>query len=229
MTEDMRQVLDEIIKAGPQDKVRLAASCLDTIMDNLKKSGVPESNRNTAVLNLTKLFVSADSNCSPHEWSFFKAVTGIEISYEDFYNLTNGGRDPKFIQEAIEFLGSLDDETRDAAITFGIAMLASDLTYAESEIEIIEKMLSVEGSKTESGESEIKAVYEKSMEITEDILMNCVVLGDENATYLKINQKLKELTDAMNSPIEAKAIYLTLKKLEELSFAQLEEIHKAIV
>lgn len=228
MTEDMKKVLEEILKASPQDKVRLAASSLDTVIDNLKKSGVPENNRNTAILNLTKLFVSADSNCSPHEWSFFKAVTGIEISYDDFYNITNGGSDPKFIADAVEFLKSLDEETRNAAITYGIAILASDLTYAETEIEIIDKLLSVESAKTEKGDSEIKVVYEKSMEITEDILKNCVVIGDENATYIKINQRLHELTDAMQSPIDAKAIFLTIKKLEELSFAQLEEIRKAM-
>ena len=228
ISENMKNLLDEILKASPEEKVKLGAEVLNTFHNNLTKNGVNGETIAKIILNLTRFFVSADSSCSPYEHSYFSAVSGIKVSYEEFYKLTNGGRDPEFVDDTLKFLNGLDEETRTAAITYGIAMLSSDLKYSEVELAVIAKMLELEGEKEPELSEKEKAIYEKSMEITEDILKNCIVLGDENETSKKINARLEELAKNCKTVDEAKAGYLAIKRLEELSFEQLEELHKTV-
>lgn len=228
ISENMKNLLDEILKASPEEKVKLGGEALNTFHNNLTKNGVKEETIAKIIVNLTRFFVSADSSCSSYEYSYFRAVSGIELSYDEFYKLTNGGRDPEFVDSTLKFLNGLDEEARSAAITYGIAMLSSDLKYSKVELEIIAKMLELEGEKEPELSEKEKAIYEKSMEITEDILKNCIVLGDEKETSKKIDAKLKELANNCQSVDDAKAGYLAVKRLEELTFEQLEELHKTV-
>lgn len=228
MTENMKQLLNEVLKAEPQDRVALAVDSLELFRKNLRRDKVDEEVIEHIIMNLTRFFVSADHDCAPYEHSFFKAITGMNLEYEEFYKLTNGGRDPEFVGSTLEFINGLDEETRNAAIAYGIAMLSSDLSYAHVEVELIDKLLSLQGDEKATTDDEEKAIFEKSMEITEEILLNCVVPGDEKATEKKINDKFSELTSKVTSIQESKAIYLSFQKFKEMTFQQLEEIYKTI-
>lgn len=228
ISENMKSLLDEILKASPEEKVKLGEEALNKFHISLTKNGVNGETIAKIIVNLTRFFVSADSNCSSYEHSYFRAVSGIELSYDEFYKLTNGGRDPKFIDDTLKFLNGLDEEARSAAITYGIAMLSSDLKYSEVELEIIAKMLELEGEKEPKLSEKDKAIIEKSLEITEDILKNCIVLGDEKESQKRIDAKLKEIASRCESVDDAKAGYLAVKRLEELTFEQLEELHKTV-
>lgn len=228
MSDDIKQLLDEILKSNPADKVKLACESLETFHSNLKRDGVSGETISKIILNLTRFFVSADSKCTSYEYSFFQAVTHIDLSEDKFYELTNGGRDPSFVKDTLEFLNGLDEETRNAAITYGIAVLSSDLNYSEAEVELIDRMLKLDGESEPELDDENKAIFEKSMEITEEILKTCVILGNEEETSNKIGKKISELSDSAKSLFDAKAVYLAVKKLEELTFEQIEELHKVV-
>jgi hypothetical protein len=224
----MKQLLDEVLKAEAKDRVAFAVDSLELFRNNLRKNKVDEEVIERIIMNLTRFFVSADHDCTPFEHSFFKAITGIKLEYEDFYKLTNGGRDPEFVDSTLEFINGLDEETRNAAIAYGIAMLSSDLSYAHVEVELIDKLLSLQGDEKVTTDDEERAILQKSMEITEEILLSCVVPGDEKATEKNINDKFSQLTSKITNIQESKAIYLSFQKFKEMTFDKLMEIYKTV-
>ena len=228
MTDNMKQLLDEVLKAEPPDRVALAVDSLELFRKNLRRDKVDEEVIEHIIMNLTRFFVSADHDCAPYEHSFFKAITGMNIEYQEFYKLTNGGRNPEFVESTLEFINGLDEETRNAAIAYGIAMLSSDLSYAHVEVELIDKLLSLQGEEKINCDDEEREILKKSMEITEEILLNCVVPDDEKETEKKINDRFSELTSKVTSLQESKAIYLSFQKFKEMTFEKLIEIYKTV-
>ena len=99
MSNAFNDFLRNVLNLEPQKKVELAHSALAAFIDGLKKAGRSDEEISAAIMNLTKLFVSADRTFVADEYSFFRAVTGIDVDVETFYNVTNGGSAQDFVEE----------------------------------------------------------------------------------------------------------------------------------
>ena len=147
MTQEVKEMLKSIMALSDSEKVELAQGALKKLFDGLEDGGVTDDDTKVSImLTLVKLFISADKNCAADEYSFFIAVTGLskeEITYEHFYNLTNGGSDSKFKAEAFEILKILNAEDRTSAIIFGAAILSCDDKFDLLELKLIDEILSL--------------------------------------------------------------------------------------
>lgn len=143
MNDNLRQTLQEIVNMSDEDKVNLGKDALSRFVKGLMEGGIEKKDISDYIIALTKLFVSSDRKCSAEEYSFFRAVTGLELSSEDFYNMTNGGSDPDFIKASFKFLSILTPEDRTAAIVYGSALISCDDSVNIQEFALIDTILSL--------------------------------------------------------------------------------------
>lgn len=148
---EFNDFLSKVRRLPAEDLVGLGREALGRTMAGLEKAGHDDKEITAAVMNLTKLFISADQRFNESEYSYWRAVTGVDISAEDLYNITNGGKDEEFVQSSLEFFKSLDEETRSSAFMFGVCMLACDRQFDIEESELIQRILMVASDEEKEG------------------------------------------------------------------------------
>ena len=134
-------MLQNLLDASPAEKVGYAVEALTEFANGLHAKGLDESEIKKQIEDVTKLFVSADLDCVGDEYSFYKAVTGFELSPEEFYDVTNGGRDPNFMKECFGFLSTLDQRTKVAACLYGFSVLSCDDKITADECKLVDIIL----------------------------------------------------------------------------------------
>lgn len=141
MTEEIKNTVLEILNSTDEYKVDLGKEALSRLTKGLHEGGIEDKDIGNIIIAFTRLFVSADKHCSEKEYNFFVNVTGMKITYEQFYEYTNGGADEEFVASALKFVAVLNNEDRVALIIYGVALLSSDDTVSVAEQELIDKIL----------------------------------------------------------------------------------------
>ena len=136
-----RDVYQKYVNLDHNQRVAVAQKAAGNILGALKDSNVDDEVIFNFLTDLIKLFVSADKNCTEEECRLFNDVIGTSLSYEQFYNLTNGGSDPEFIQYMDELVDSLPEEVKVDVCTFGLTIIAADDTITGAEQALFEKIL----------------------------------------------------------------------------------------
>lgn len=138
-----RDFLNHTINLSPADKVKIASEALKTYIDYLKSDGINDEKIDDSILWMTKLFVSADVRLAKDEYDFFRAVTGIDVDAKNFYEITNGGADPEFIEKMLGFIKSMPEKPREAAVSYGMMVMACDENIDFSESDLIKRLLEI--------------------------------------------------------------------------------------
>lgn len=141
MNQEVRDTLQEIVDLSFEEKVKLGEDALSRFYSGLVRGGIPEKEVPDYIIAFTKLFVSADQNCDKAEYDFFRAVTGIELSVKEFYDLTNGGLDEEFISACLDIVRILNHEDRMAVVIYGAALLSCDDTINVMELKLFDKLI----------------------------------------------------------------------------------------
>ena len=89
----------------------------------------------------TKAFVSADGNCGQDQWQMFKDIFNNNISYDDFFAMTNYGRDKDFLSNLKAAYRVIPDKARTDLIFLGIILTCSDGTINTAEQDLVDYLL----------------------------------------------------------------------------------------
>lgn len=144
MAIDIDTIIDLVLETSDEYKVILGKFYLEQFIKGLEKGGLSDKEIGDMVLDFTKLLVSADQDCSEKEYTFFANVTGISMSYDDFFERTNGGKSEDFIKAMFDFVKILTREDRFSLIFFGIALLCSDDTVTVDEQNLFRRIIETE-------------------------------------------------------------------------------------
>ena len=141
MNQEVLKLLTDVVDATPEQRIKLGKDNLYNLMAGFKQYGFSEKQITIAVMNLTKLFVSADLNCSEPEYQFFCEVTGAKITRDYFFEMTNNGRDPKFVEDTLDFISHFREEEKIATLMYGVALMCSDRKVHLDEEGLVEAIL----------------------------------------------------------------------------------------
>ena len=141
MSEEILTTLYEIVKLPADEKIEFGKNALRFLNMGLKEGGILEEDLPSIVVMFAKLFVSADRNCTQEECDFFNEVTGAEYTYERFFEETNGGSDPEFVEEAFELIDLLDDLDRKNLVFFATCLLSCDKSFKVSEFKLLDRIM----------------------------------------------------------------------------------------
>lgn len=142
MSASIKQMMVSILNLSKKEKISLGKSCMLRIKTLLRKRGIDDEKKiNAFINNLIKLFVSADNDCTKSECEYLNALTGKQLSYDDYVKMTKGGSDPVFIEKFDKLIDSLDPEEKNQICLFGLCILVSDNVLSVEEQEIFLKIL----------------------------------------------------------------------------------------
>ena len=141
MDAELRKMCQSILNEEPQEKVNIAVHALNDFIEGLKGLGCNDEEITNLIIHLVRILVSADGKCSGAEYSFFRAVTGIDMDIDTFYDMTNGGLDDDYVNEFANLMKKADSKTRTSMVLFAVTFLASDHTLTVAEQDLIDKLL----------------------------------------------------------------------------------------
>ena len=140
-----RDFLSNTLNLSPEDKVSIAKSALVKMINYFESMDASSENINKILINFTRLFVSSDVKTVRDEYSFFRAVTGIDITTDEFYEMTNSGADPKFVDATLEFVSNFPKEVIEAFLTYGMMIMSCDDNINYQESGLIKRILALFG------------------------------------------------------------------------------------
>ena len=86
-------------------------------------------------------FICADNKVDYVEYEFFKEFTGLETSYDDFYEAIKRFNNKEYVEACDQIIDSLDQESKTYFITIGVAMAVANGTVSEGEKQLLSKYL----------------------------------------------------------------------------------------
>ena len=141
MAPEIENMIQEILDSSDEEKVDLAKRALSELIGELREGGIEDDAIKGFIIGITRLVVSADKDCTEKEYYFFKNVTEVDISYKEFYQLTDCGSEENFVKATFDVISSLSKESRCDVALYGIALLSSDDAIKLTEYSLIEKIL----------------------------------------------------------------------------------------
>ena len=141
MNDEVRNMCQEILNMDENERLDIGRESLSRMVNGLKGLGLNGEETTNLILNLTKLFVSADARCSEEEYQFFVTVTGINISRDEFFEMTNYGKDADFVNGLVELMRNADPDTRTATVLFGVALMSHNGQLSSDELRLIDSLL----------------------------------------------------------------------------------------
>ena len=143
MDSSLRELFNQTLNLSPREKVDIARRALQEINQYLKKLKLSDEQVTLFVVNITKLFVSADNRKEDDEYYFFSAVIEADISQEYFDKMVEGGDDPKFINDTIAAVKTFDPDARLAVLTYGMMIMACDDYIHFKETDIVKRLMRI--------------------------------------------------------------------------------------
>ena len=143
MTQELVDYLQKIVDLSNQDKFDLGVDCIKTIFGIMHDKGYSDEDIAIFIVEITKLFVSANRECSEDEFNFFVDVTGWEeLTFDEFYEITNEGAAKEFFDYVCGKLREIgDDEVVNNAITFGALVISCDDVIEEDELDLFDAVI----------------------------------------------------------------------------------------
>ena len=133
--------LENIVNLEDEQKEEIGRTALKDIYKRLhEREDCSREECAQWVIDITKLFVSADKKTAIKEYEFFKNVTGINLTNDEFYNATNHGSDKDFVNKMILRINDLYPETRQAILVYAAALTSSDDSIVGGEIDLFEEL-----------------------------------------------------------------------------------------
>ena len=142
MKQDLTKKVFEITKMTPEQKLLMGRNSLVLLKRGLEEGGISRSNIPNVIKMFTRLLVSADRTCAEEEYQFFLNVTGMQMTRDEFYEMTNGGADKEFIEGAFELIDILDEADRTALVCYAAALLSCDNSFKVSEFSLLDRIMS---------------------------------------------------------------------------------------
>ena len=137
MNKEFKDYLQEIVNLSFGELVDLGIDVLTRA-----KKHLDDDEFDNFVWAVTRAFVSADGDCTRKEFELFRAITGYDGSTDHFYEMTNNGRDPDFLNTLYKALNVIDYDAKRKLLLFGIIITAADGTISSDEIALIDAMTS---------------------------------------------------------------------------------------
>ena len=142
MSVSVKQMMVSILNLSQREKISLGKSSMLRIKTLLRKRGINEEKKiNTFIDNLIKLFISADNNCTKSECDYVNALTGRQLSLEDYTKMSNCRSHPIFFEKFDKLIYSLDEEEKNQMCIFGLCILVSDNVLTDDEQKLFIKIL----------------------------------------------------------------------------------------
>ena len=141
---DIIEFVDAFNNKSDVELVKLAIHATKNLFNYFESVNVSGDEQAGFLIDLFKLFVSADRYVSEQEYGLFLRLineTPDYLSPSQFYGMTNGGADKEFVDSMINKIKALPEEAKLNAVSIGLAIICIDHEVTMPEYDIIYKIL----------------------------------------------------------------------------------------
>lgn len=135
-----RELMQEVVNASDRERIALGKEALYNTISVLKNHGLKDDDGSKFIMSIIKVFVSADRRCSQAEYDLIRAITEIDFSEDEFYEISNGGADAEFVRAFDETIDCLEPEEKAHICLFGLTILASDEKMTKEEQDLFTRL-----------------------------------------------------------------------------------------
>ena len=107
----------------------------------LKKEGYADADITNFACMLVRLASGADREADEEEYQLFEGITGIEMSFGEFYGMVKKGHDGEFLDVMDELVDGLNAEGKEEALRFVAVFLSSDHELTAVEKSVFDRLL----------------------------------------------------------------------------------------
>ena len=143
MDAKLENLFKQTFNLSPKDKVMVARGALGEISKYLDSIGCTSEQISALIINATRLFVSADRRTVNDEFAIFKAITEAKIDANYFYNMTNNGADPEFVEATLDLVKTFSHDARVAVLSYGLMIMSADDSIDYKETAIVKRFLEI--------------------------------------------------------------------------------------
>ena len=140
MASNLDSTIQQFVNQSEEERVAQAKNATKEIGIYLSSCGFTKKEALYFYLNLVRLFVSADNKCGETEYILFKKVLDVEISFDTFFELTNGGATEEFIEAMDRIIDQMKYETKLMVCILGLTIICSDGVVTQAERELLTKI-----------------------------------------------------------------------------------------
>lgn len=137
----MEDFFQMALDASHEERVSNARTACAVIIDYFERQNVQRQDIMKILCAFTRLFVSVDRSCEQGEYELFNDVTKLNLSTDQFFELTNRGTDRQFVSDVLEIISEMDDETKKAVAVFGACICSADHEITAAEKQMILRVL----------------------------------------------------------------------------------------
>lgn len=123
-----------------ENRVSIAKDITSKLIADLKAMDIKTENVTNLLINIFKLFVSADRKARRDEYDLFTKLFDLDIDTDTFFNLTNYGSDKDFIAKMDELVDAAPVDVAVNIVTLGILIITADGEATAEEIALLEKI-----------------------------------------------------------------------------------------
>lgn len=133
---DYKNLINDVVNATPSQRIALGRHALADVLAFLAQNEIEPDNISKLVAGLIIIFISADKEGSLDELETIRAITDIDFTEEEFYQMLKGGYDHEAIKALEDVIESLPPHQKASVCLFGLSILASDgeLTKEEEKL-----------------------------------------------------------------------------------------------
>lgn len=136
--EKVKELIQQSATWDNDYRASICRGALQSIVEELDCNS-KEDIRNFVVA-LIRVGVSADRSCDQAELDLYRAAIDPEIKGQDFYEMTNGGRDPELIEAIDENIDHFTDDAKFACCTLVLCFITADHKVTDEEAKLIQKL-----------------------------------------------------------------------------------------
>lgn len=132
----LEKVFKQYCALDQQGKIEEGKKAYQALRANLKVNGYDDKAADEVVWLFVRAAVGADRYGSKEEYELFVAVTGFEISAEEFAKFAKRGDKKEFADAMDSIVDSLDKRAKESILAFVACFLSVDGKLGEEEKEL---------------------------------------------------------------------------------------------
>lgn len=137
----LQEVYQQYLDMDNSSRVSIAKKCAGELISFARGRGMSDKDIVTLIVSLFKLFVSGDKHTARAEHDFFLASTGLNVSYEEFFSVTDYGANSDFVASMDNLIDSMPQDIKNQTLIFGLCILACDGKLTVSEQQLLNRLL----------------------------------------------------------------------------------------
>lgn len=137
----LQEIYQQYLDMDDSKRMNIAKNCAGEFITYAEGQGLSQDDIVALIVNLFKLFVSGDKHTANAEHEFFNATTGLSVSYDDFFKMTDYGANESFVASMDRLIDSMPQDVKNSTLIFGLCVMACDGRLTVSEQQLLNRLL----------------------------------------------------------------------------------------